>query len=107
MKHILTTLALATILGSTFLTAFSFQPQKYINIINKTDDAYEDTLNDLCDMMEIAEKFRDDPDYNYDPSDMERIVMRDGVNGTQEMIDVFNELMNVTESDVDTDFIYR
>ena len=86
--------------GSTMLTAaIHIQTQKYLNIINRMDDCYKHVLDDLCGMMEIALKFRDDPNYNYDPSDMKRIIMKDGINGTQELVDLFHELINATKND--------
>ena len=93
-------LVLLTLLPSSAILAVAVQgqTQRYLNIINRLDDCYRDVLDDLCGMMELALKFRDDPNYNYDPSDMKRIIMEDGVNGTQELIDLFNELMNVTRS---------
>ena len=93
-------LVLLTLLPSSAILAVAVQrqTQRYLNIINRLDDCYRDVLDDLCGMMELALKFRDDPNYNYDPSDMKRIIMKDGVNGTQELIDLFNELMNVTQS---------
>jgi hypothetical protein len=72
------------------------QVNEYVSIINRTGDGYEHTLDDLCGMMEIAQRFRDDPDYHYDPADMDHIIMRDGINGTQELIDLYNELLNAT-----------
>jgi len=93
-------LVLLTLLPSSAILAVTVQgqTQRYLNIINRLDDCYRDVLDDLCGMMELALKFRDDPNYNYDPSDMKQIIMKDGVNGTQELIDLFNELMNVTQS---------
>jgi len=93
-------LVLLTLLPSSAILAVAVQgqTQRYLNIINRLDDCYRDVLDDLCGMMELALKFRDDPNYNYDPSDMKQIIMKDGVNGTQELIDLFNELMNVTQS---------
>jgi len=92
-------LVLLALLPSSAILAVTVQDQtqKYLNIVNRLDDCYRDVLDDLCDMMELALKFRDDPSYNYDPSDMERIIMDDGVNGTQELIDLFNEIMNITQ----------
>ncbi len=97
---VISLLALFALLSSSVVlaTTIPIQLQEYLNIINRLDDCYKDVLDDLCDMMEIALKFRDDPNYNYDPSDMERIIMRDGVNGTQELINLFNEIMNATRS---------
>ena len=93
----------AIILSSTAgLVATNFEAQKYLNIIDRVDDGYVHVVDDICGMMDIALRFRDDPDYNYDPSDMDRIIMRDGVNGTQEMVDVFNDLMNTTLTDMET-----
>lgn len=91
-------LILLTLLSSStiMIAAIQFQPLKYLNIINRLDDCYREVLDDLCGMMELASKFKDDPNYNYDPSDMERIIMEDGVNGTQELLDLFNEIMNAT-----------
>ena len=80
----------------------NFEAQKYLNIINRLDDCYGNVVDDICGMMDIALRFRDDPDYNYDPSDMDRIVMSDGVNGTQELVDLYNDLMNTTLTDIET-----
>ena len=103
MLRALTALSLAILVGSTVgLTTLDFNPSdqtqvnEYVSIIDRMDDSYEHTLDDLCGMMEIAQKFRDDPDYHYDPADMEQIIMRDGINGTQEMIAAYNELLNAT-----------
>ncbi|HDO41906.1 MAG TPA: hypothetical protein ENH03_03285 [Candidatus Bathyarchaeota archaeon] len=92
-------LVLLALLPSSAILAVTVQDQtqKYLNIVNRLDDCYRDILDDLCYMMELALKFRDDPNYNYDPLDMERIIMDDGVNGTQELIDLFNEIMNITQ----------
>ncbi|MEM2546669.1 MAG: hypothetical protein QXM37_03460, partial [Candidatus Bathyarchaeia archaeon] len=62
-------------------------------------ESYRHLIDDLCGMMEIAEKFREDPEYTYSPVDMERIIMRDGYNGTDELITVFNKLINKTLQD--------
>ena len=97
----LSALLLMLLSGSTILTvAIHIQTQKYLNMINRLDDCYKNILDDLCGMMDIALKFRDDPDYNYDPSDMKRIVMGDGINGTEELIDLFHEIINATQSDI-------
>ena len=80
----------------------SFDAQKYLNIINRLDDCYGDVVDDMCGMMDIALRFRDDPDYDYDPSDMERVVMSDGVNGTRELVDLYNDLMDTTLTDIET-----
>ena len=96
----LSVLVLMLLSSSTILTAaIHIQTQKYLNMINRLDDCYKHVLDDLCGMMDIALKFRDDPNYNYDPSDMNRIVMRDGINGTQELINLFHELINATRND--------
>ena len=96
----LSVLLLMLLSSSTILTAaIHIQTQKYLNAINRLDDCYKHVLDDLCGMMDIALKFRDDPNYNYDPSDMNRIVMRDGINGTQELINLFHELTNATRND--------
>jgi len=103
-------------LRPTFLAAFLFfiligslvgltvnsniQVSKYLDLIGRMDDAYRHFMDDLCGMMDLALKFKDDPGYDYDPSDMERVVMRDDVNGTQELIEVYNELLNTTLNDV-------
>jgi hypothetical protein len=97
----LTALTLTILIGSTVgLTTFNFnsgdQVNEYVSIIDEVGDGYQHTLDDLCGMMEIAQKFRDDPDYHYDPADMNHIIMRDGVNGTEELIDAYNELLNAT-----------
>jgi hypothetical protein len=76
------------------------QVNEYVSIINRMGDGYKHTLDDLCGMMEIAQRFRDDPDYHYDPADMDHIIMRDGVNGTQELIDTYNELLNATLQEI-------
>jgi len=74
----------------------SDQVNEYVSIMNRVGDSYQHLLDDLCGMMEIAQRFRDDPDYHYDPADMDHIIMRDGVNGTKELIDLYNELLNAT-----------
>ena len=103
MANAFAVLALTILIGSTVgLVALNSIDQvedevnEYVSIINRTGDSYQHLLDDLCGMMEIAQRFRDDPDYHYDPADMEYIIMRDGVNGTQELIDLFNELINAT-----------
>lgn len=94
----------AVMLSSTagLVATVNFDAQKYLNSINRLDDCYGNVVDDICGMMDIALRFRDDPDYNYDPSDMDRVVMRDGVNGTQEMVDLFNDLMDTTLTDIET-----
>lgn len=97
----LTALTLTILIGSTvgLVTLNSSdqdQVNEYVSIIDRVGDSYQHTLDDLCGMMEIAQRFRDDPDYHYDPADMDHIIMRDGVNGTQELIDIYNELLNAT-----------
>jgi len=74
----------------------SDQVNEYVSIMNRVGDSYQHLLNDLCGMMEIAQRFRNDTDYHYDPADMDRIIMRDGVNGTKELIDLYNGLINTT-----------
>jgi hypothetical protein len=94
-----TALTLTILVGSTVgLVTFnsSDQVNEYVSIINSVGDSYQHLLDDLCGMMEIAQRFKDDPDYHYDPADMDRIIMRDGVNGTEELIDLYNELLNAT-----------
>ncbi|MCS7120882.1 MAG: hypothetical protein NZ952_06755 [Candidatus Bathyarchaeota archaeon] len=86
---------------STVSEAPKINPEKYINVLNKAEKAYKDIINDLCGMMEIAERFRDDPSYVYDESHMKSIIMRDGVNGMQEMLTVFNDLVNMARSDME------
>ena len=94
-------LLISTILGSSALTtATSVQVEKYLGIIDRADVGYKHVLDDLCGMMDIAVKFKD-PEYNYDPSEIERVVMRDGVNGTQEMVNLYNELLNATKTDME------
>ena len=97
----LTALTLTILIGSTvglvtLNPSDQHQVNEYVSIINRVGDSYQHTLDDLCGMMEIAQRFRDDPDYNYDPADMDHIIMRDGVNGTEELIDIYNELLNAT-----------
>ena len=98
----LTALTLTILIGSTvgLVTLNSSdqdQVNEYVSIIDRVGDSYQHTLDDLCGMMEIAQRFRDDPDYHYDPADMDHIIiMRDGVNGTKELIDLYNELLNAT-----------
>jgi len=84
----------------TIATAIHVQSKKYVDMIGRLGECYRHVLDDLCGMMDIALKFRDDSEYNYDPSDMEMIIMRDGVNGTQELIDLYNEFMNAIRSDL-------
>jgi hypothetical protein len=94
-----TALTLTILVGSTVgLVTFnsSDQVNEHVSIINSVGDSYQHLLDDLCGMMEIAQRFKDDPDYHYDPADMDRIIMRDGVNGTEELIDLYNELLNAT-----------
>jgi len=88
------------ILAEETTTEPIFDTEEYSDIFNRSGDAYEHLLDDLCGMMEIAERFKD-TDYHYTESDMEEIVMRDGINGTQEMIDIFNHLLNLTKSDIE------
>jgi len=98
---ILPVLLFSIMLSSTFgWAAINFQTENYLDTITRMKGSYEHVLDDLCGMMDLALKFKDDPDYNYDPSDMERIVMRDGVNGTEELIGIYNELLNTTLNDV-------
>jgi hypothetical protein len=97
----LTALTLTILIGSTvglvnFNPSDQDQVNEYVSIINRAGDGYQHTVDDLCGMMEIAQRFRDDPDYHYDPADMDHIIMRDGINGTQELIDTYNELINAT-----------
>lgn len=84
----------------TIATTIHIQSKKYVDMISRLGGCYRHVVDDLCGMMDIALKFRDDPEYNYDPSDMEMIIMRDGVNGTQELIDLYNEFMNAIRSDL-------
>jgi len=84
----------------TIATTIHIQSKKYVDMIGRLDRCYRHVLDDLCGMMDLALKFRDDPEYNYDPSDMEMIIMRDGVNGTQELINLYNEFMNAIQSDL-------
>lgn len=95
---------LSIVLCSTvgLVATVNFEVESYLDIIDRVDDSYKHVLDDLSGMMDIALRFRDDPNYNYDPSDMERIVMRDGVNGTREMVELFNELTNRTLTDIET-----
>ena len=94
-------LLIATILGTSALTVTTnIQVEKYLDILEQLDSSYKHVLDDLCGMMDIAMKFKDSK-YNYDPSEMERIIMRDGINGTQEMIDLYNNLLNVTKTDIE------
>jgi len=104
----LTALTLTILVSSTVgLTTLNFnssdQVNEYVSIIEEAGEGYQHTLDDLCGMMEIAQKFRDDPDYNYDPSDMDYIIMRDGVNGTEELIDAYNELINTTIRQIESE----
>jgi hypothetical protein len=106
----LTALTLTILVSSTVgLTTLNFNPSdqtqvnEYVSIIDEVGDGYQHTVDDLCGMMEIAQKFRDDPDYHYDPADMEQIIMRDGINGTQELIDAYNELLNATIPETEPD----
>jgi len=94
---------LSIILCSTvgLVATVNFEVESYLDIINRVDDSYKHVLDDLSGMMDIALRFRDDPNYDYDPSDMDRIVMRDGVNGTREMVQLFNELVNRTLTDIE------
>ncbi len=84
----------------TIAATIHVQSRKYVDMIGRLGGCYRHVLDDLCGMMDIALKFRDDPQYNYDPSDMEMIIMRDGVNGTQELIDLYNEFMNAIQTDL-------
>jgi hypothetical protein len=101
-------LTLTILVGSTvglvnFNPSDQDQVNEYVSIINKAGDSYQHTIDDLCGMMEIAQRFRDDPDYHYDPADMDHIIMRDGINGTQELIDTYNELINATIQETATE----
>jgi len=94
-----TVLVFTILIGSTvgLVTLNSTdQVNEYVSSINRVGDSYQHLLNDLCGMMEIAQRFRNDTDYHYDPADMDRIIMRDGVNGTKELIDLYNGLINTT-----------
>lgn len=104
MKLTLLSVSLSAIILSSTLglaATTSFRTERYLDIIDSMDEGYKHVLDDLTGMMELALKFRDDPDYVYDPSDMDRIVMQDGHNGTQELIDLLNEFINTTESDIE------
>jgi len=68
---------------------------EYVSAFRKMENAYKNLVDDLMSAMEVAERFKD-PSYNYDPRDLVEAVNMDGRNGTQELIDVFNELMNLT-----------
>ena len=71
--------------------------ESYISKVKRLESGYRHLVDDVAGMMEIAERFRD-PDYNYSPEDMNRVVMRDGVNGTQELLEVFNDLIDLVEN---------
>ena len=106
----LTALTLTILIGSTVgLVTLNPSDQDQVNeqvsIINRTGDSYQHTIDDLCGMMEIAQRFKDDPDYHYDPADMDHIIMRDGVNGTQELIDLYNELLNATMREAEAESV--
>lgn len=101
-----TVLALSVLIASTVgLVTFNSidQANEYVSIIDRVGDGCHHLIDDLCGMMEIAHRFRDDPYYHYDPADMDRIIMMDGVNGTQELIDLFNELINATMREIDAE----
>ena len=71
--------------------------ESYISKVKRLESGYRHLVDDAAGMMEIAERFRD-LDYNYSPEDMNRVVMRDGVNGTQELLEVFNDLIDLVEN---------
>jgi len=71
--------------------------ERYMSTIKRLEPAYKHLVDDVTGMMEIAKRFRD-PDYDYSPDDVRQIVMSDGVNGTQELLETFNDLINLTEN---------
>ena len=82
--------------SSVFGTATIYvQSQRYVDAVKKMDRCYRHVIDDLCGMMDIALKFRDDPNYCYNSSEIARVVMMDGVNGTEELISLFNDLMEL------------
>ena len=97
MKMLSLNALLFILLSSSFLgvATIYIQSQRYVDAVKKMDRCYRDVIDDLCGMMDIALKFRDDPNYRYNSSEINRIVMMDGVNGTEELINLFNELMEI------------
>lgn len=69
---------------------------EYLSAFKKMDSAFKALMDDITGMMEIAERFKD-PNYNYREADMEHIINRDGRNGMRELIDIFNEIIKITE----------
>jgi hypothetical protein len=100
------TVLVLSILACSSIGLAAFNPKDYVDdyvsIIDRVGESCHHLIDDICGMMEIARRFRDDPDYHYNPADMDRIIMRDGFNGTQELIDVFNRLINATMREAET-----
>ncbi|MEM1531190.1 MAG: hypothetical protein QXH19_03670 [Candidatus Bathyarchaeia archaeon] len=69
---------------------------EYLSAFKRMDSAFKALMDDLTGMMEIAERFKD-PNYNYKEADMEYVISRDGRDGLRELIDVFNEIIKITE----------
>ncbi|MEM2342086.1 MAG: hypothetical protein QXX94_07825 [Candidatus Bathyarchaeia archaeon] len=68
---------------------------EYTSIFERMDNAFKSLMDDLASAMDLAEKFKD-PNYNYDPKDLEEAINKDGHNGTRELLSVFEDLLNVT-----------
>jgi len=99
-KLVLVLAALATFsipIGQTTSSYINIIVDRYVSAIKKFELSYKHLVDDVSGMMEIAKRFRD-PHYNYSPEDMQCVVMKDGANGTQEVLDVFNELINLIEN---------
>ena len=91
----LTTLSLILVSISQAPIIYDTLINEYASAFRKMENSFKNLVDDLVSAMEVAERFRD-PRYNYDPRDLAEAINRDGRNGTQELIDAFNELMNLT-----------
>lgn len=67
---------------------------EYTSTFKRMDRAFKSLMDDLASAMDLAEKFKD-PNYNYDPKDLEEAINKDGYNGTRELLNVFEDLLNI------------
>lgn len=91
----LLSLMLSLFISQPYITHYSSIIDEYSSAFRRLNNAFRDLMDDLDSSMSVAEKFKD-INYNYDPRDLENAINGDGRNGTQEIMEVFEDLLDTT-----------
>ncbi|MBS7641540.1 hypothetical protein KEJ12_07930 [Candidatus Bathyarchaeota archaeon] len=95
ISTLLLSLVLSLLISQSYIAHYNSIIDEYSSAFRRLNNAFRDLMDDMAGAMSIAEKFKD-INYNYDPRDLESAINRDGRNGTREMMEIFEDLIDIT-----------